>query len=245
MYKTFKTVEELIEFVSDQENIKALDSGEVTLKDWIELGNSAEKYKKDYGLATNDKKSLRKKQEEAEKQIAELMEQLETTKTELAGLQDIHKGNDKEALQKLNKQLSETTRELNSMVAKNRELEKQVTEVPDLKKQIETFQVASNRSRIVAEAKKAAGQLKVPQHIIDDPDFERIVADDFTIDESDGIFSKGDSPQSVENYIAARQKEKPHWNPTSRGADIDPMSTAGGSGAFIGDATAVGALFTT
>ena len=42
MYKTFKTVEELIEFVNDQENIKTLDSGEVTLKDWIELGNSAE-----------------------------------------------------------------------------------------------------------------------------------------------------------------------------------------------------------
>ena len=245
MYKTFKTVEELIEFVSDQANIKTLDSGEVTLKDWIEIGSALEKLKKDNKTSLEEKLKLKNQREALDKQIAELTEQLETTKTELAGLQDIHKGNDKEALQKLNKQLSETTRELNTAVAQKRELEKQVAEVPELKKQIETFQMASNRSRIVAEARKAAGQLKVPQHIIDDPDFERIVADDFTIDESGGIFSKGDSPQSVENYIAARQKEKPHWNPTSRGADIDPMSTAGGSGAFMGDATAVGALFTT
>ena len=56
--KTFKSVEEIIEFIKDSENIEKLDNGEVTLKDWIELNNSAEKYKKDYGLATNDKKAL-------------------------------------------------------------------------------------------------------------------------------------------------------------------------------------------
>ena len=233
--KSFKTVEELIEFVSDPANIETLDSGEVTLKDWIELGNSAEKFKKDHGLALKDKETLKRQKEEANKKLAELTEQLEMTKTELEGLQEIHSGNDREALQKLNKQLSEKTRELNSVIAEKRELEKQVADVPELKKQIETFQMASNRSLIVEAARKAAGQLKVPQYIIDDPDFERIVADDFTIDESGGIFSKGDSPQSVENYIATKQKEKPHWNPTSQGADIDPMSTVGGNVTFAGE----------
>ena len=61
MYKTFKTVEEIIEFVSNKENIETLDSGEVTLKDWIELGTLAEKFKKDYKLSLDDKRVLQKK----------------------------------------------------------------------------------------------------------------------------------------------------------------------------------------
>ncbi len=89
--------------------------------------------------------------------------------------------------------------------------------IPDLEKQIEGYKAASNRARIWEAVKKAAVARKVPQHIIDDSDIERVVVDDFIIDEAGNIFSKGDSPQSVDNYIAAKQKEKPHWMPASHG----------------------------
>jgi hypothetical protein len=65
--KTFKTFEEIIEFVKDKENIETLENGEVTLKDWIEDHRALEKYKKDYGLATNEKKTLHSKKEELTK----------------------------------------------------------------------------------------------------------------------------------------------------------------------------------
>jgi vacuolar-type H+-ATPase subunit I/STV1 len=231
--KTFKTVEEMVEYVSDKTNIETFDSGEVTLKDWIKLDTSATKYKTDHGLALKDKETLKRQKEEANKQIAELTEQLKTVNTELAGLQEIHSGNDKEALQKLNKEKSEWISKYNVEVSKNKELEKQIAVIPDLEKKVETFQVASNRSRIVAEARKEAAKLSFPQHIIDDPDFERNIADDFTIDEAGGIFTKGDTPQSMANHLATKQKEKPHWNPTSEGAGIDTMKAT--SGAFAGE----------
>ena len=233
--KTFKTVEELIEFVSDKANIETLDSGEVTLKDWIELGNSAEKFKKDHGLALKDKETLKRQKEEANKKVAELTEQLETTKTELAGLQDIHASGDKEALQKLNKEKSEWIAKFNAEVSKNKALEQQVAVIPDLEKKVEGFQIASNYARIVDAVKKAAVQRKVPQHIVDDPDFERIVRDDFTIDETGNIFSKGDSPQSVDNYIAAKQKEKIHWNPVSAGGTGGDQMKSISEGGMIAD----------
>jgi len=242
--KTFKTIEELIEFVSDKENIATLESGEITLKEWVELGKSVEKYKKDQGQSANDKKALRTQAEELTKKVAELNGQLDSVNNELAGLKEVHTGGDKEALQKLNKEKSDLLAKQNAAEFRIRELEKQNAEIPDLQKRIESYKEASNRSRIVAAAKKAAAARKVPQYIIDDRDFERIVADDFTIDEAGNIFSKEDSPQSMENYIAARQKDKPHWMPVSQsgsgGEQMRPMSEGG---MISDDLAAVAALF--
>ena len=46
--RTFRTFEELIEFVSDQENIETLNNGEVTIKDWNEDAKALKKYWKEY-----------------------------------------------------------------------------------------------------------------------------------------------------------------------------------------------------
>jgi vacuolar-type H+-ATPase subunit I/STV1 len=245
--KTFKTVEELIEFINDPSNIEALDNGEVTLKAWIELDAAATKHKSDYKRASDDKKPLLKKNEEANKQIAELTEQLEAVNTELTGLKEVHSGNDKEALQKLVKENSDLKVQNNAKDSKIRELEKDQPRKAELEKQVEALQTANNRSRIIAEARKEAAHLNVPQYIIDDADyFERMVVDDFTIDEVGGIFTKGDNPQSMANYMATKQKEKQHWNPTSEGAGIDSMTTTDGSGRVFADRNeALIACFTT
>jgi mannose-6-phosphate isomerase class I len=84
--KTFKTYEEIVEFVKDKENIKTLDNGEMTLKEWIEDHESLEKFKKDYGLATNDKKTLRSKNEELTKTVAEITAQLTPDSSRLTPL---------------------------------------------------------------------------------------------------------------------------------------------------------------
>ena len=92
--KTFKTFEEIVEYINDKENIDTLDNGEMTLRDWVEDHKALEKYKKDYGLATNDKKSLRTQKEELARQIAELTEQRDAAINELEGLKKMATGGD-------------------------------------------------------------------------------------------------------------------------------------------------------
>jgi len=234
--KSFKSVEELVDWVN--KNIETLDNGEVTIKDWVELGNFAEKYKRDHDLALKDKEALKKQKAELTKQNAELKEQLESLNNELSGLKEVHTSGDKEALQKLIKEKSELLTQKNVVEAKMRDLEKQVSTIPDLEKQIEEHKAASNRSRILEAVKKAAVTRKVPQHIIDDDYFERVVVEDFTIDETGNIFSKGDSPQSVDNYIAAQQKEKPHWTAATVGAGAEPIRSIS-EGGMIADEQAI------
>jgi len=244
MYKKFKSIDELLEFVKDTENIETFESGEVTLKDWIDLGTSAEKYKKDHKLALDDKRKLQGKIEEGTKKTAELTEQLDSANNELAGLKELLGGDGKEALQKLNKEKSDLLGKYNTAEAKIRDLEKQVTQIPELEKQVEGYKTASNRSQILDAVKKAAAQRKVPQHIIDDPHFARVVTEDFAIDETGNIFTKGDSPQSVDNYIAEQQKDKPHWMPTSQGGAIgESLKPNGGSGAVSDDEAVLAAYF--
>ena len=209
LYKTFKTVEDSIEYLKD--NIETLDDGEVTFKDWFELGNLVEKYKKDYGLATKDKQSLRKKQEEADKKVAELTEQLELANDELTSLKESQGGNDKEALQKAIKEKSEAIVQRNALETKVKELEKNQSRIPELEKQVADFQTAQNRSIILEAVKKAMAKCKVPQSIIDDPDITRNVVA-FAIDETGNILTTGENQQTVENHIIAKQKEKPHWS---------------------------------
>ena len=67
--KTFKTVEELIEFVRDNENVATLENGEITLKDWIELGNSVEKHHKNYNIAVEEKKKSNSQKKELDQKM--------------------------------------------------------------------------------------------------------------------------------------------------------------------------------
>ena len=240
--KTFKTIEELLEYVSDKENIETLENGEVTLKDWIEDSKTLEKVKKDHGQATNERKTLRGKNEELTKSVTELTEKLNSINNELAGLKEVHNSGDKDALQKLIKEKSELLTKNNAVEAENRDLK---ALIPDLEKKVESYKAASNRSRILEAVKKAAVARKVPQNIIDDPDFfEKVVVDEFVVDDVGNIFTKGDDQQSVDNYIVAKQKDRPHWMPTSQGGTgNDPMRPASGSGTVSDDIAAIAALF--
>ena len=241
--KNFKTLEELLEFVSNHENIETLESGELTIKDWYEETKALEKVKKDNGLVTTDRKALRSKNEELSKKIAELTEQLDFVNNELAGLKEVHSGGDKDALQKLIKEKSELLTKHNVAESKIRDLEKQVAAIPELEKQVEGYKVANNRSRILDAVKKAAVIRKVPQNIIDDTDFEKVVVDDFLIDDMGNIFTKGDDPQTVDNYIAAKQKDRTHWMPVSQGGTgNDPIRPASG-GMVSDELAAIASLF--
>ena len=170
--RTFRTLEELIEFVCDQENIETLDNGEVTVKDWSEDFKALQRYWKEYGQTTSDKKAWDIQKEELAQKVAELTEKLDSAHDELARLKEINCGDGKEMLQRLNADIA-------AIKAKNGLLEKQVATIPDLKKKVDEW----NSSRIVAVAKKAAAHYKVPQNIIDDPDFEKVVVYDLTIDD--------------------------------------------------------------
>jgi len=226
--KTFKTLEELIEFVNQRENIEVLANGEIALKDCHEDFRALEKSRKDYGLSTNDKKTLRRQKEELSLRVAELTEQLDSVNNELAGLKEVHMGSNKDTLQKLIREKSELLAKNKSAESKIKDLEQRVSTIPDLERKVETFKEASYRSHILDAARKAAAARKVPQHIIDDPDFEWIVAHDFTIDETGRICTKGDYPQSMDDYIAAKQRDRSHWMPISQGgvsvASMQPIS---------------------
>ena len=240
--KIFKTIEEIIEFVSDKENIETRDTGELTLKEWSEESRALEKYKKDYGQATNERKAWRGQKEELSKKVTELTEQLNSVNNELSGLKEVQTGGDKDALQKLIKEKSELLTKNNAVEAENRDLK---TLIPELEKKVESYKAASNRSRILDAVKKAAIARKVPQNIIDDPDFfEKVVVNEFIVDDMGNIFTKGDDPQSVDNYIVAKQKDRAHWMPTSQGGTgNDPMRPVSGGGTVSDDIAAIAALF--
>jgi len=242
MYKSFKSVEDFIEYLRDSANIETLDNGEVTLKDWIELGNSAEKYKKDHQLALKDKRSLQSKIEEGTKKVTELTAQLDLVNDELTSLKESQGGNDKEALQKAIKEKSEAIVQRNALETKVKELEKSQALIPELEKKVADYQAAQNRSIILEAVRKAAVARKVPQHIVDDSDFARIVVDDFTIDEAGNILSKAETPQSVDNYILAKQKEKPHWSAPTVNAGGEPMKSISEGGMIADDQAAIAAL---
>jgi len=242
MYKTFKTVEDLVDWIRDNENIETLDTGEVTLKDWIELGNSAEKYKKDYGFATKDKLSLRKKLEEAEKRNAEVSEQFDLVNNELISLKESQSGDAQKALQEMSRKLSEKTVECNQYQTQFKEYEKKQSRIPELEKQIADYQSAQNRLTILEAVKKAAVKCKVPQHIIDDSDFARIVVDDFIIDETGNIFTKGENQQTVDNYVIAKQKEKPHWSAVTVAVGGEPIRAISEGGSMLDDHAALVAV---
>ena len=243
--KIFKTFDELMEYVSNHENIETLDSGEVMIKDWNDDAKALEKFKKDHGLATTDRKALRGKNEELTKKVAELSEQLDSVNNELAGLKEVHSGGDKDAVQKLIKEKSELLTKHNVAESKLRDLEKQVSMIPELEKQVEGYKVANNRSRILEAVKKAAVLRKVPQNIIDDSlFFEKVVVDEFTIDDAGNIFTIGDSPQTVDNFIVAMQKDRPHWMPISQGGTgSDPIRPTSGGGMVTDEQAAIAALF--
>ena len=239
--KIFKTFDELMEFVSNHENIETLDSGEVLIKDWNDDAKALEKFKKDHGLAASDRKVLRGKNEELTKRVAELTEKVNSVNNELAGLKEVHSGGDKEAVQKIIKEKSDLQTKYNAIEVEYKDMK---TRIPELEKQVESYRAASHRSRIVDAAKKAAVLRKVPQNIIDDPDFEEIVVNAFFVDDLGNIYTKGDDPQTVDNYIAAKQKDRTHWMPASQGGTgSDPIRPVSGGGMVTDEQAAIAALF--
>jgi len=231
-----------MDYVSNQENIEILESGEVLLKDWHDDAKALEKFKKDHGTATTERKALRGKNEELSKQVTELKEQLHSMSNELSGLKEVHSGNDKDVLQKLVKEKSELVTKNTAYEIENKDLK---ALIPELEKQVENYKAASNRSRILDAVKKAAAARKVPQNIIDDPIFfEKVVVDEFTIDDLGNIFTKGDDPQTVDNYIVAMQKDRTHWMPVSQGGTgNDPIRPASEGGMISDELAAIAALF--
>jgi len=133
--------------------------------------------------------------------------------------------NDKEMLQKLNA-------EVVAVKAENVRLKKQVATIPDLKKKIEEW----NSSRITDAAKKAAACCRVPQNIIDDPDFESIVISDLDVDDIGNVFVKGDYLRSAHEYIVAKQRVRPHWQPRSN-------SDSSNNGMVSDDLAAIAGLY--
>jgi alanyl-tRNA synthetase len=239
--KTFKTFEELMDYVSNQENTETLESGEVILKEWNEDAKALEKFKKDHGLAATDRKTLRGKNDELVKKVAELTEQLSAVNNELAGLKEVHSGGDKDAVQRLIKEKSELQTKCNAAEVELKDLK--IT-IPELQKQVEDYKAASHRSRIVDAARKAAVLRKVPQNIIDDPDFEEIVVNAFVVDDMGNIFTKGESQQTVDSYIVAKQKDRIHWMPTSQGGTgNDPIRPISGGGMMSDEEAAIASLF--
>jgi len=239
--KIFKTFEELMDYVSNKENLEILESGEVLLKEWDEDAKALEKFKKDHGSATNERKSLKSKNEELTTQNSELTNQLNSLKSEIVGLKEVHKSGDKDVVQKLNQEKSELSTKNSSLETENRDLK---ALIPTLEQQVESYKAASNRSRILDAARKAAITRKVPQNIIDDPDFETIVVNAFAVDEMGNILTKGDDPQTVDSYIASKQKDRTHWMPQSQGGTgNDPIRATSGDGMVSDELAAIAALF--
>jgi hypothetical protein len=231
--RSFQTIRELIEFVSDGENVVTLDNGEVTLTDWHKDAKALEQYVKNYRLVVNDQNEWESQRAELTQRVAELTEQLASANDELAGLKEFYIGSDsddKKIIQRLNAAYT-------AAKCRIKHLEARVSVIPDLEKKVDEF----NRSRIVEAVKKAAGLLNVPQNIIDDSDIMKIVVSDLTIDDWGNVVVKDDCTQTVFEFIAARQRVRPHWQPN--GSVVPPMQSMSEYGAQSDGAAAIASLF--
>jgi hypothetical protein len=229
--KTFKTIEDLVGFVNNPENIETLNNGEITLKDWSEDFRALKKYWKEREQTASDRKAWESQREEFSRRTAEIQERLDSSLDELTRIKEIHSGDDKEVNLRLNADL--TTAKSKILL-----LEKENAKIPGLQKKVDEW----NASRILEAVKRAAVARKVPQYVIDDPIFfEQVVVDDFTIDDMGNIYTKGDSPLTVDAYIATKQKDRPHWMPRPQVGDS--VRPAGGSGMLSDDEAAIASLF--
>jgi chromosome segregation ATPase len=225
MAMKFKSVEDAVTWIKDNLNLIKLEgSEEFSIKETVDAENALSKKVTDFDKEITEKKKLKERAHTAETKLKEAEAALESVNTELAGLKDIKGGGAEETLQKLNKEKADLVTKINALEVEKRDLQKQVEELPTLKTQIENFKEQNNRSKILETLRKTAAEKKVPQHIIDQ-DFERLVVPDFTIDENGQIWTKDPTPKSVENYIAEKQKERPHWQPPSQGANAQPGKT--------------------
>jgi hypothetical protein len=248
--KSFRTLEELVEFVSNPENIETLGNGEITLKDWNEDSKALRKYWKEHGQTADDKKAWESQKAELTQRVTVLTEQLDSANLELVGLKEIQSSGEMEVFRKLNA-------EIIAVRAANKLLEKQVATIPDLRRKIDAW----NSSRIVEAAKKAAAHYNVPQNIINDPDFEWIVTNDLAIDDMGNVYVKGAYLQNEYEYIVAKQKDRPHWQPISDSNTVfdehaaiaslfsqgssskNPMPSIGGNDRMTNEEAAIIALF--
>jgi hypothetical protein len=230
--KTFRTTEELVDFVNNPENIETLNTGEITLKDWSEDFRALQKYWKEREQTASDRKAWESQREESSRRVAEMQERLDSSLDELTRLKEIHCGDDKEVNLRLNADLTAAR-------AKILLMEKQNARIPGLQKKVDEW----NASRILEAVKRAAVARKVPQYIIDDPIFfEQVVVDDFIIDDDGNIYTKGDSPLTADAYIATKQKDRPHWMPRPQEGTGNEQSP-NGYVAFPDDVSAIASLF--
>ena len=226
--RTFISHEELIEFVSNPENVETLDNGEVVVREWNEESKALRKYWKNYNQDASDKSEWKSQRDSMTERVAELTEQLDLARDELAGLKEILDGDEKEMLRKLNA-------EIILIRGKNMRLEKQVATIPILQKKIDEC----NASRILEAVKKGAMARGVPRNIIDDTLFQKAVVDEFTIDDIGNIVTKADCTQTVDDYIVAMQKDRPHWQPVPNGGTNVSDDLAAVAGLFESNVTSV------
>ncbi len=215
----FKTAEEAVAWVKG--NLVETEGGEFAIKESVDLTAALEKKSSDYSTNTAEKEKFKIRAQSAESKVKELETSLAGVQTELEGLKTLKTGDYEEKLQKLNKEKSELATKLNTAESSLREFQAKIDEIPKLQGQLETIKAENDKSKILAEVRRAAVAKKVPQSVIDS-DFERLVVCDFEIDETGKVWAKGDTPKSVENYIVEKQKERPHWQLPSTGANAEP-----------------------
>ena len=68
------------------------------------------------------------------------------------------------------------------------------------------------------------------------PDFESIVVSDLDVDDIGNVFVKGDYLRSAHDYIAAKQRVRPHWQPRSN-------SDSSNNGRIPADQIAIAGLY--
>jgi len=216
----FKTKEELTKWC--QENIANTDDGEFVLKPLEEAEEQHEAARRGNASIISDSKKFKERATKSEAEVEKLKTDIEKITTELNGLKSITGGDAQKTLQELNQKNSELTLKMNSLLAENNDLQKKTALISDLEQKTANLQGTINRNKILSEMRTVAAKIKVPQSVIDN-DLELYV-DQFDVDESGKIFSKGDVPKTVENCMADFQKSRPHWMPTSEGAGASPGS---------------------
>ncbi|MDR3235013.1 MAG: hypothetical protein LBT46_15360 [Planctomycetaceae bacterium] len=218
---TFKTKEDVSKWLESQ--IEKAESGEFFVKSLQETEEELSKSREGFHKSVAERKKDKERREAAEKQVSDLTAEQEKLKSELEGLKSLTGKDGQEALANLNKEKSDLLLKHNALLAENRDLQQKVAAIPTLEQRTAELQGTINRNKILSELRTVAGKLKVPASVVD-TDLQ-LYADQFEITEEGQIFTKGDTPKTVDNALAEMQKSREHWQPPSNGAGGAPGNT--------------------
>lgn len=213
----FNSVEEALESMKAnlvEVEVEAKEEGQAPVKKFVftpmaELHQKFVEKENNYGLSIKDKEKLETRARKAETELKGAKDDLAKAQSLVEQLQK--PGEDATKLQAAVKERDEAWQTVRTLQAKMETIPQLEERNSLLEQQLNNLNNEVKNRKISDALRKEAIAAKVPQMVIDSPDFLLLVSQ-FEMTDHGEILTRGENPKSVRAFIADRQKTTPYWN---------------------------------